>query len=77
MAARLPAQAIAAGQEDGVVFHPQLAQLLRGDGRCVHGLDNTACEGAPNLLASKDQELWWASGGVFHLTATLRVSVTR
>ena len=76
VAARLPAQAIAAWQQHRVVLLPKLAQLLRGYGRLVHGLDNAASEGAPNLLASEDLQLWWAVRTVFQLPAQRRVSKT-
>ena len=76
-AARLPAQAIAAWQQHRVVIlFPKLAQLLRGYGLLVHGLDNDASEGAPNLLASEDLQLWWAVRTVFQLPAQRRVSKT-
>ena len=77
VAARLPAQAIAAWQQHRVVLLlPKLAQLLRGYGLLVHGLDNAASEGAPNLLASEDLQLWWAVRTVFQLPAQRRVSKT-
>ena len=75
VAARLPAQAIAAWQQHRVArLLPYVAEVLRGHDLPVHGLDDTSCQGAPNLLASKDLQLWRTVGTIFQVPAQRRVS---